>query len=78
MRVQGRVLAADAIELRDLGHDVVGRREIPWSNLVFLGVEIFLAPRQGCGFAQFKPRIHAPQTRAHGCQRGTDEEPGAP
>ncbi|MNN81471.1 hypothetical protein D3C81_1983020 [compost metagenome] len=78
MRVQRRVLPADAVELGDLGNDVARRIEVPGADLVLLGIEVFLLARHWRRLAQLETRIHAPQARAHGRQHGADEKPGAP
>ena len=51
VRVQRRVLAADAVELGDLGDDVARRGEVPRSDFVLLRVQVFLFARHRRGFA---------------------------
>ncbi|MNX68804.1 hypothetical protein D3C86_1000020 [compost metagenome] len=78
MRVQRRILPADAVELGDLGNDVAGCSEIPGADLVLLGVEVFLFTRHRCRLAQLETGIHAPQARAHGRQHRANQKAGTP
>ena len=52
MAVQRGIGLADAVEPRDLAHDVAGRVEVPDADLVLLRVEIFLAARAAARASQ--------------------------
>src|SRR5690349_20741517 len=73
MALQRGVHAAQAVERRDLRHDVAQRREVARPELVLLRVEIFLAARQCCRLAQLEARIDAPQARQGGGKAGPYE-----
>ena len=43
MGLQRRIEAPDPVEARDLGDDVAGPVPVPGAELVFFGIEVFLA-----------------------------------
>ena len=54
------VVAPDTIQPGDDAADITGLVPIPGGNLVFLGIEIFLAPGNRRRLAQLEAAIHAP------------------
>ena len=72
VRLQRRVLAADAVEARDVVAEGLGRLQVPLPDLVLLGVEVLLAPLlPGRGDQQLEGGAVDPVARA---QRGGEDE----
>ena len=63
MALQRGMQPADPVQRGDFTDDVAGRREVTHANLILLGVEIFLPPRQWGRLAEFEAGIHPPQSR---------------
>ncbi len=53
--VQGRIVAADRVQLPDVILDVAGPVVVPDLDLVLLGILVFLAPGQGRASQSSKP-----------------------
>ena len=76
MALQRRMVSADPVQLGDFGDDIARRVVIADPDLVFFGIQIFLAARQRGRFAKLKARIHAPQAGQRRGQRGANEKAG--
>ena len=78
MALQRRIRAADAVERRDLRHDVARRGEVPHADLVFLGIEIFLAARQRRRLRRARSRNTCPTgpTACRPAPRGSESRAG--
>ncbi len=74
MAVQRRVGAADLVQPADLGRDIAGPVPVPDADLVFLGIDVLLAPSQGAGLAKLEAVVHPPEPRERAGERGADQE----
>ncbi|MNL76655.1 hypothetical protein D3C87_2026580 [compost metagenome] len=55
VRLQGRVLPANPVELGDFGNDIARCGEVPRADFILLGVEVFLLARHWRRFTEFEP-----------------------
>src|SRR5437763_3712956 len=72
--LQSRVFPPKLIEDRDLLLNVARRIPIPHLVLVFLGMKVFLAPRNGGVLAQLEPVVDAVDWRQRRRQHQPDAE----
>src|SRR5579859_7727041 len=68
--------APDAIQRGDFLDYVPWRRKVTHADLILLGIQVLLPPRQWRRLTDLKPGIHPPKTRQRARQRGADQEAG--
>ena len=63
VRLQRRVLPADAVELGDLGHDVARCLIVAWPDLILLRIQVLLLPGIAADSHSSKPEYmpHSPE-----------------
>src|SRR5690606_31596815 len=71
--LESRVLAPEPVHEGDVRADMARPVPVPGAELVFLGIEIFLAVRQRRRLAELEARIDA----VIGAERGCEHEPRA-
>src|SRR5258708_1323244 len=72
--VKCRVVAPDGIQPGNGGANIAGSVPIPGCDLVFLGIDVFLAAGNRRRLAQLESAIHAPYARERAGEYGADLE----
>src|SRR5262245_12938236 len=76
--MEGRILASDGIQSRNILHDVPGSIPIPNADLVLLRARVLLGTGQGGPLAELEAAVDSPQRRKGGGEDRPHLEGGGP